>query len=367
MWLLKAHGTSLAELGLLTLVGLPWMLKPLWAPLVDLHGTWQRWMGAASALAAAGILAFPWAGPAPVVPLLLLVAFASATQDIAVDGYLVARVPPEHQGAANGARVSGYRGAMALVGGVLLLPDRVGWPAAFAVVGVAQLLLAAVETRTAPAPRLAAQPGHRFAAGLALWLADRRRWPLFLFFLLYKLGDAAMAPMVKPFLLTRMELGQVGLLSTTAGAVLVAVGAFAGGAVLARLGDLRGILLLGAAQALSNLGYAAAAASSGAAAAVAASVAESFTGGLGTAATLGLAMRAAAGPQGATRFAVLSAVIGLTRIFSGAISGLAVERMGYSSWFATTFLLALPGLLLVLPASRALGTDEPPSRDPASP
>ena len=77
-----------------------------------------------------------------------------------------------------------------------------------------------------------------------------------------------------------------------------------------------------------------------------ASLTESVTAGLGTAALLALAMRAASGSQGATRFALLTALVGLTRTLSGAISGFAVEDMGYAGWFALTFLMALPALAL---------------------
>lgn len=368
VWL-RVHGTGLAALGALTLVGLPWTLKPLWAPLVDRFGTWQGWMAGgmfAATVGAAGIALVP---PEVLVPVLVATAFASATQDIAVDGYLVARVPAAEHGRVNGYRVAAYRGAMALGGGgAVWVGDRFGWPLAFGLVAVFQLAVAGYERVAAPAPRGAPSSPGGFFRALGAWVGDRARWPLFAFFLLFKLGDSAMAPMVKPFLLTRMDAGTVGLLSSTAGAVLIAVGALLGGEVASRLPLGRALVVLGLGQACSNLVYAAAAAGTGVAVAVGASVAESLTSGLGTAGTMALAMRAARGEQGATRFAVLSSVIGLTRTLSGATSGLAVEWMGYAEWFALTFCLALPGLFLAGAAVRATRVpDAAPSPDPARP
>ena len=366
VWL-RVHGMGLAELGALTLVGLPWTLKPLWAPLIDSVGTWQRWMSGGlflATVATALLLAVP---PGLLIAFLVLTAFASATQDIAVDGYLVARVPPAEHGRVNGVRVAAYRGAMALAGGgAVWVGDRFGWSYAFGAVVAVQLVCVGIEAATAPAPRAAPTGATRFMATLLEWVTDRRRLPLFAFFLLFKLGDSAMAPMIKPFLLTRMDAGSVGLLSSTAGAVLVAVGAVLGGEVASRLPLGRALVFLGSGQALSNLIYAFAAGSSGVGVAITASVAESFTSGLGTAGTMALAMRSARGDQGATRFAVLSSVIGLTRTLSGAGSGVAVEGLGYTTWFSITFFLALPGLLLAGAAVRAAKDPDadPPAPDP---
>jgi PAT family beta-lactamase induction signal transducer AmpG len=75
-------------------------------------------------------------------------------------------------------------------------------------------------------------------------------------------------------------------------------------------------------------------------------VTESFTAGLGTAALLAVAMRAGEGEQQATRFAILTGLVGLARTLAGAVSGVGVERMGYAPWFALTVALALPALAL---------------------
>jgi PAT family beta-lactamase induction signal transducer AmpG len=350
VWL-KVHGVDTAAIGAMTLVGLPWTLKALWAPAVDRVGTYKGWIAFALCGAVSAIALLPLLGPVPslLVPALVALAVASATQDIAIDGWLVSAVPADEQGRATGIRVAAYRGAMALAGGgAVVIGDKLDWSWAFFAVAAALLASLVVILRL---PRVAPPPPSSTVDWLALlrdWAIQPGSLALFAFVLLYKLGDSAMGPMVKPFLLDAgLSATEVGLLSTTVGAVLVSVGAITGGDIVSRFGMVRGVLTLGAFQAVSNLVYAGAAVVGTRPAAYLASMFESLTAGLGTAALLALAMRAATGPQAATRFALLSAIVGLTRTLAGSISGFAVAEIGYPSWFAFTFLLALPALGLV--------------------
>lgn len=357
VWL-RVQGTDLGALGAMTLVTLPWTLKALWAPLVDRHASFRAWMlvGLAGAAAATGTLAFGAPSLGMVVAALVAIALFSATQDVAIDGWLVAAVPSGEQGRATGVRVAAYRGAMAVAGGgTVIVGDRYGWPLAFAVAATAMAALwFALERLPAP-PRPPPTAAVDWFATLRDWVVQPGALGLFAFTLLYKLGDSAMAPMAKPYLLAAgLTPSEVGLLSSTLGAVLVSVGAVAGGDLVSRLGLRGAVLLLGSFQALSNLGYAAAASVGGRGPAFAASVLESLTAGLGTAALLATLMRASEGAQVATRFALLTALVGLTRTLSGAVSGVAVERVGYAPWFALTFALALPALLLAPAVSARL-------------
>ena len=359
VWL-RVHGTDLAALGAMTLVGLPWTLKPLWAPFVDRYGTFNTWMmtGLAGAMACTALL--PQAGTDLdlLVPLLAMVAIFSATQDIAIDGWLVAAVPIADQGRATGIRVAAYRGAMAVAGGgIVVIGDQLGWRWAFVAAAAAMGLLLVVQAFVPRAPPVPSASVEDWFATLRGWLVQPGALPLFAFALLYKLGDSAMGPMVKPYLLSAgLSPSEVGLLSTTVGAVLVGVGAVAGGDLISRIGLRNGVYALGGLQAISNLGYATAATWGGRIPAYGASILESLTAGLGTAALLSTTMRASGGAQAATRFAVLSALVGLTRTLSGALSGVAVEHVGYASWFALTFVLAMPALALV---PRVTGRLEP--------
>jgi PAT family beta-lactamase induction signal transducer AmpG len=353
VWL-KAGGMGNVALGALTLVALPWTLKALWAPFIDRFGTYRGWVWA-GCLGCAAVIAVlaevPW-----LVPALVVCAFLSATQDVAMDAWMVAVIPPQAQSRAVGVRVAAYRGAMAVAGGGgVILGDRFGWDVGFAVLAGVLVLMAASLPLFPPPPPPQSAPVADWVGELKAWATQPGAGDLFAFCLLYKLGDSAMAPMVKPFWLdSGLSPTEVGTISTTVGAVLISVGAVTGGEVIQRLGLTRATLVLGGAQALSNLGYAVAAGLGGRPAIYAASVVESLTMGLGTAALMTIAMRACGSGQSATRFGILSAVIGLTRTLSGALSGVGAELFGYSGYFFATFVLALPALALAPSVTRRL-------------
>ncbi len=353
---LAFEGSSLEALGLVSLVGLPWTLKVLWAPLVDRRGSPARWIAGALGLAGALIALLPQLGSGPLrYAALLGVAAASATQDVAVDGYTAAIAPEAQHGRVNGVRVAAYRAAMlAAGGGAVALAQWLPWPAVFAGVGAGLLALALwpLGGRLCPAPA-EARPAGAWVRELLGWVLRRDSLAVAAFVLLFKLGDASMYPMIKPFWVdSGLGAAEIGLFSIGAGAALSVAGALAGGELTSRWGLHRGLWVLGGVQALSNLGYAAAALAPSRWSLYAAGAAESFCGGLGTAAFLACLMRLCEGEQTATRFAALTAFTGLSRSLAGAASGFGAAELGYPGYFAFTFLLALPAFAL-LPAARA--------------
>jgi PAT family beta-lactamase induction signal transducer AmpG len=233
-------------------------------------------------------------------------------------------------------------------GGTVAAAAWVDWTILFAIVGTATLLLALWASRLSPAP-MPEQTHTEWATDLWEWLSSPGAWALFLFVLLFKMGDAAMAPMVKPFWLEEANLGvaELGLISITVGAGLTVAGALIGGELATRWGLFRALWVLGALQALSNLGYMAAAMAPHRWAVYGASMVESFCSGLGVAAFLAFLMRICDAKQAATRFALLSALSMLARNVAGAPSGFMVEAWGYANYFGFTFLLALPAFLLL--------------------
>jgi len=350
----RVHGVALRTIGLMQgLLGMPWTWKVLWAPLVDRAGHSRRWI--VGALLTMGVLmaALPALDPASpgtaLWALLLCLTIVSATQDIAIDAYSIGLLERGEEGVANGVRVSAYRAALIVGGGGLVaVADRTGWGTVFASAGLILFALGAASSRapmiavesTAPPPWL---PTFR------AWLARPGAVGVFLFVLTYKLGDASMGPMVKPFWIDRgLTVTEIGLVSTTLGVALSVLGALCGGAFTSRFGVFRGLWVLGLAQAFSNLGYAAAAATgAGRMGIYAASAVESFSGGLGTAAFLAFLMRACQKEQAATQYALLSALFNLTRTVANMASGFGAERFGYAVFFAFTFLLSFPAYLLL--------------------
>jgi PAT family beta-lactamase induction signal transducer AmpG len=191
--------------------------------------------------------------------------------------------------------------------------------------------------------------------------------PIVIFILIYKLGDSSMGFMVKPFWVDAgFTATEIGLVSVNIGLGLSIAGGLVGGWFTDRFGILKGIWVLGLAQALSNLGYAGVAfaippIADGATLAMnyklmmySASVVESFTGGLGSAAFLAFLMAIVSKKRSASEYALLSSIFALSRSVAGWAGGFGAEAMGYGSYFTLTFFLAFPAYLLLPWVKRTL-------------
>jgi len=183
--------------------------------------------------------------------------------------------------------------------------------------------------------------------------------PIILFVLLFKLGDAAMGFMIKPFWVdSGFTATQIGLVSVNIGLLLSILGGIAGGWFTDRVGIFHALWILGLTQAVSNLGYVwAAGVIPQAVDAIptldqkmvmyTASALESFTGGLGTAAFMAFMMAIVDRKHSATEYALLSSIFALTRHLSGYASGFGAHYMGYAPYFLLTFALSFPAYALL--------------------
>jgi PAT family beta-lactamase induction signal transducer AmpG len=361
----RFHGVRLADIGLLSLIGLPWTLKFLWAPALDRWGQRRTWVVGCQVLIAVGLATLLALNPGRVDGgvwfILALLAILSATQDIAIDAYTIEILEPKEMGPANGVRVTAYRVALIAAGGLFVAAaGLIGWPSAFIAAAVLMGLFSLCATRMPPGTiNPAATAAYR--TGLeVLWEPLRQffRAPGFayvvLFVLTFKLGDMALGPMVRPFWVDRnFTPVQIGAIPGTLGVISTIVGALVGGHLTGRWGIYRALWLLGIGQAASNLTYAAAAALPPSMPLMyAASVVESFCGGLGTAPFLAFLMSICDKAHAATQYALLSALFGLTRVLVGPVSGYATEALGYAPYFVLTFFLAWPALFLIVPVQR---------------
>ena len=349
----RVHGVSLTEIGLMSLLSLPWTWKMLWAPLVDRYGARQQWISACLlVLAVAALAIIPQDAGHPswlLWGVLLAFTTASATQDIAIDAYAVDVSTPEETGAINGVRISAARIALLVGGGgVIALAEITGWTPLWIALAALCLVLSVVAFAS---PRVALDQKERRnpIRPVLAWLLRWEMLPVLVFVPLFKLGDSLLGRMVKPFWVDRgYSLKEIGLISVTLGVVLTIVGALAGGWFVKKYGIFRGLLWLGIAQALPHFAYAAVAAFTLPRESIyVASMLESFTQGLGTSAFLSLLMNLCDREHAATQYALLSALFALTRDVGGAFSGFGVERLGYATYFACTAVLALPTLALL--------------------
>ena len=442
----RQQGVDLRSIGAISLLGLAWTLKFLWAPAVDHYRGHRYWMATVDVAMGAVMLGFAFlAGFGPWVwAAIALFTLLSATNDIAIDGYTIELLDRNELGLANGVRIGLYRVGMLASGGILILSDWITWPGAFACAAAvlaacaiavllapreraverpSQATLGAELARIAADPKLAAivmafalgvlwlvdqvagwSQGRPAFWGIALgtaaaalavcWLGSRTLrgpvaaspaaeqgpmfgalmellarpyiWPVLLFILIFKLGDASMGFMVKPFWVDAgFSATEIGLVSVNIGLGLSIAGGLVGGWYTDRAGIFKGLWVLGLFQALSNLGYAIAASvipygvgsapeALHRAVLYSASAAESFTGGLGTAAFLAFLMAIVDKRHSATEYALLSSVFALSRSVAGWASGFGAEAMGYGPYFLLTFFLAFPAYLLLPWARRML-------------
>lgn len=367
----RLNGVSLAEIGLLSLLSLPWTWKPLWGPLVDRFGSRRAWIVPCLAFLAVAVTILGRLPAteiaAPLVIVLLAFTFASATQDLALDAWAIdvfrARTgnglgdrSGEKPGASsllgtlNGVRSGAFRCAMILAGsGALLIADARGWSAAWLALAALFALLALAATLLPEPSRAPREERRTDLAGFWRWLARPEMAVFVAFLLLFKLGDQALARMVEPFWVDRgMTLAEIALAANTLGLGLSAAGALLGGWFVARRGTFSGLVWMGIAQAASNLAYFAVAALDLPRESIyVAGAIEYLTQGMGSAAALALLTLLCDRAHAATQYALVSALVAFSRDLAGALSGFGAERFGYAGFFALTAALALPGLAML--------------------
>jgi PAT family beta-lactamase induction signal transducer AmpG len=363
VWL-RATGSGLTDVGLVAGATFPWTFKFLWAPLVDRFGTRRVWIVGCLLLLAAALLVLPLVpvGGHGALFWIVLVAIVtlSATQDIAIDAYLVETTTRQELGIANSVRIACYRVAMLVAGGALLwLAGWAGWPMAFKA-GALMLAVLAFAAWRAPAPvRAPADASVVLLTPIKALLARPGIAAVFAFALLFKLDIAAMEPMTKPFWVDRgFTLAEIGTVLTTGRLLATVGGATLGGVLTTRWGIVRSLWVLGAVQACSSLGYAwAAFAAPSKGLILAAALFENFAAGLGTAAFVAYLMSVCERRFAATQYAMLSALLSATRALAGAASGPLAEQMGYGPYFGLTFAIGLPAFALIPLLARAAPPD----------
>lgn len=358
-------GVSLQSIGFLTLIGSAYTLKFLWAPVVDRYsfpflGRRRSWilltqLALAGSIAAMGLYS-PSSSMLPLAMLAVLVAFLSATQDIAFDAYSTDVLRSEERAAGAAVKVLGYRLAMIVSGGLaLVLADQwLGWQNTYFVMG-AFMAVCSLATLLAPEPEVVAAAPRSLAIAVVEPLAEffRRRGALTLLLLivLYKLGDAFAGALSTTFLLRGAGFTgtEVGAVNKVFGLAATIVGALAGGTLMARMGLYRSLMMFGLLQAVSNFGYWLLAVTPPHLYSMAAVVVlENLCGGLGTAAFVALLMAMCRQEFSATQFALLSALSAVGRTYlAGPLTPPLVEWLGWDGFFVVTVFIALPGLWLL--------------------
>ncbi|MDP2229287.1 MAG: AmpG family muropeptide MFS transporter [Moraxellaceae bacterium] len=393
---LKESGVSLEDIGLMSLAGLAYSFKFLWSPAVDrlrlpvlgrLLGQRRSWLLTAQIVLAASLLLMSAITPQghllAFVGVIVLAAFAGATQDVVVDAYRIEIAPQETQGALAATYTLGYRIALLASGAfALVLADHLPWALVYQLMagGVGLVMIATLLAREPVHPVIRASsfkaaikdsvigPFSDFFRRHAGWLGVG----LLLFIGLFKISDQMLGVMAFPFYLdsgfTKTEIGAV---SKVFGVWIGIAGAFLGGAVVVKLGVQRTLLIAMILGAVSNLLYLLLSQHPGNLSIFTLVIAgENLSGGfLGTAAVAWLSALVNR-EYTATQYALFSSLVTLPGKLIGGVSGFMVTGMGYEGFFIFSTVAVLPALALffwlqprlALNSSAAEQTDDTDSR-----
>lgn len=366
---LAVVGVDLKTIGIFTLVGLPYTLKFLWAPLMDRIvppwlGRRRGWMLIMQITVALGLALMGLVGPGERPEWLGLiavgVAFASASLDIVFDAYRTDLLLPPERGFGAAVWVNGYRLALLVASsGALILADRIGWKVTYLLLA-ALMGMGVLTVLHSPDPQITCLAPRTLADAIGLPLRELFSRPaiygLLGLIVMYKIGDAIAGSLQTAFFIGGLgfSAAEVGYVKGI-GIAATLLGALAGGLLMAKLGLVRSLLLFGLLQAVSNLSFMFLAWVGKQYGALAASViVENVTGGMGTAAFVALVMSLCDHRYTATQFALLSSLEALGRVFSGRPSAETVSLVGWSWFFFISFLMALPGCWLVWQYRRQL-------------
>ena len=360
---MRSEGVDIRLVGLFSLAQAPWTFNVLWAPLMDRFrlpflGRRRGWallaqlvLGLAT-LSLAGIGTVP-DGPWVALALTLAIAFAAATQDIAVDAYAIDVLRRDEQGVAVGARIGMYRLGMQLAGAwSITFAAEWGWPAVCIGLGLAYLPMMAITT-TAPEPARQFEDPKTLRDAIWLpfigFLSRHRALEILVFVLLFKAGDNFAQALLRPFLndMGYDALSRGGLLGTLS-LVLVVAGSLVGSASTTVFGLGPSLWIFGLLQMFSNVGYVLIATQPVNLPLMFGAMSfENFTQGLGTGAFSVLLFRLTQRRFSATQYALFSPLFGLCRIVAGPVAAITVDAVGWANFFWLTIPLGIPGLVLL--------------------
>jgi MFS transporter, PAT family, beta-lactamase induction signal transducer AmpG len=360
-WFAQA-GVNIMTIGVLSLVGLPYVWKFLWSPLMDrftlpLSGRRRGWMMLTQLFLC--ILLFimanfnPLANPMAMGILALVIAFFAASQDISIDAYRTDVLRAEERGLGAAVYIFAYRMAMLLSGGLaLVLADHLGWRLTYEIMALLMALSIIISYKS-PEPTFQVTAPHTFKEAVIEpfkeLLRRERIIALLLFIVLYKIGNALALALMSKFLLSLgFTLTTIGLTYKTMGLLATILGALAGGAILTSVNIYRALFLFGLAQAFSNLMFVFLAMVGLNYTLMASSIfIEHFCSGMATAAFVAFLMSLCHARYTATQFACLSSLDAVGRVMLGPFAALIVEHLGWVNLYWCAFALSFPAVFLI--------------------
>ncbi|MBT7879599.1 MAG: AmpG family muropeptide MFS transporter [Gammaproteobacteria bacterium] len=380
-WLTEWN-VSRSTIGFFAWIGITYSTKVLWAPVVDsipipfltkTLGQRRSWMLIGQMGIALGLVLMSLIGPSDLLILsccAFLVAFSSATQDVAIDAFRIESAEPEYQGAMSAAYVFGYRLALLIAGaGALYLAEYFSWTIAYItmatlmLIGVITVILVAEPDRQSESFQLELSP-----IGLRRWFTGAVAGPfvdffsrngkvafiILLFIAVFRLSDIAMGIMANPFYLdmgyTKIEIANVakvfGFFMSIAGSLIC-------GVLVVKWGLMRPLFIGAVAVSVTNLLFASLSILEPKVSYLAIVIsADNISGGFAATAFIAYLSSLTNRAYTATQYALFSSLMTLPGKFISGFSGLVVENFGYFEFFVVAAMLGLPAILLVVWLSR---------------
>lgn len=372
-----------------SILSFAWTLKFIWAPLVDLYGSRRGWIVVAQLVLSlmCALLACSAYLPEHVslsVGALALIAFASATQDVAIDGYYMDVLNKQQQAVYVGVRNAIYKiavlvgqGPLVMLAGYVAAANgpadyKTGWATAFSVCCGLFLLFGILHLFILPklanqveftfnskerSGQFAFKDGlKRFGSVLKTFIDQDRIAVICLYIFIFRFGDALMLKMAMPFLLDEKAVGglgvstqDVGLIYGTVGPIFLLIGGLLGGYLVAKFGLKMCLLPTALIQSGAIPLYWALAyfKPQNYAWIYAANSFEQFSYGLGTAAYTVFLLSVVKPEYKASHYAIATAIMALGLIVPGYISGYMTTWLGYPNFFLVSFLASIPGIITI--------------------
>ncbi len=356
-----------------SLLQIPWVIKAFWAPTVDLYGTRRQWIVVsqivlgALAICLAGVVQVP--NPIQIaVCMLVLIAIASATQDIAIDGYYMDVLDNAQQSLYVGVRNTAYKvGWLLGSGGLVFLAGKLaeigygvagGWGVAFAVCATILFGLAFFHKLVLPRPEQVKRATLTFSEFLTVFRTFFQQpsiVPIVLYILTFRLGDALMLKMAQLFLLDPPSKGgmgistaDVGLIYGTVGMVFLLLGGIFGGWLISRKGLKKCLMPTAIIQNSAILLYWIMAIVKPPLIGVCCLNAyEQFSYGLGVAAYTVFLLSTVRPEYKAAHYATATGLMALGVLVPGFVSGYLQTWLGYQNFFLLSFLASVPGIIVI--------------------
>jgi PAT family beta-lactamase induction signal transducer AmpG len=377
-WLSEMN-ISRSTIGFFGWVGITYSVKVFWAPIVDRIalpfltrklGQRRSWMLLAQVLIALGLLMMSQINPQTQLIALALVsvgvAFASATQDIALDAYRIEAVIPEYQGAMSASYIFGYRVALLVAGaGALLIAESWSWSQAYLSMSVL-MLVGVITVLIISEPQLFDREiivkGKNYTERVINWFKEAVIVPFVDFFrrnghfaitilcliAVYRLSDITMGIMANPFYLDLgFTKGDIAKIGKVYGFAMTLLGAFLGGLMVVRFGIFRPLIAGAVLVAVTNILFAKLSL-------VGADIswltlvisADNISGGFANSAFIAYLSSLTNRTYTATQYALFSSLMTLPGKFISGFSGIVVDSFSYFHFFIYAALLGIPAVLL---------------------